>query len=432
MRLKSDTLRDGNQELFPEPLSRPSADIVIVGAGVAGTTAAAILSQQGWRVLLLEARSTCPPVFKAEKVERDELSLLQNFGLLEPLLSHSSFVSEAFAAYEGRIFRRVGMEHIGITYADLVNTLRTNLPAAVETRTGRVNRLSRDGKTMRVHLAGGEELTARLVVVACGVTNSLLSSLGLRRRVIQKEQCIGLGFNLVAANSRPFPFQAVTYYPSDPSFRIDYLTLFTIRDAMRANLFVFRSGNDPWIREFHREPRRLLHRAFPKLPDVIGEYEVTGRIVSGRVDLYCTEGEMPDGVVLIGDALQNACPSTGLGFKKVFTDIAVLAECVPAWFRSPGMSASKLRTFYDHPRKRSMDRVALRRAFYHRNAATSPSLRWRLHRALVHLKWNLERMKNLTLDFTESRVRTFRKLDLDDTAKAAATRELEAVSWEKE
>jgi len=432
MRLKSDTLRDGNQELFPEPLSRPSADIVIVGAGVAGTTAAAILSQQGWRVLLLEARSTCPPVFKAEKVERDELSLLQNFGLLEPLLSHSSFVSEAFAAYEGRIFRRVGMEHIGITYADLVNTLRTNLPAAVETRTGRVNRLSRDGKTMRVHLAGGEELTARLVVVACGVTNSLLSSLGLRRRVIQKEQCIGLGFNLVAANSRPFPFQAVTYYPSDPSFRIDYLTLFTIRDAMRANLFVFRSGNDPWIREFHREPRRLLHRAFPKLPDVIGEYEVTGRIVSGRVDLYCTEGEMPDGVVLIGDALQNACPSTGLGFKKVFTDIAVLAEYVPGWFSTPAMSADKLRNFYDHPRKRSTDAFALRCALHHRNAATSLSPRWRLHRSLVHLKWNLERLKNSTVRLREPNLQTFRQFEFGRTVQTGDTSELKEVAYPKE
>jgi 2-polyprenyl-6-methoxyphenol hydroxylase-like FAD-dependent oxidoreductase len=386
-------------------VARPTAHIIIVGAGVAGTTTAAILAQQGWRVLLLDSRSKCPPVFKAEKVERDELSLLRKYALLEPLLPYAAQITKAYAAFDGRIFKRLHIEQIGIAYDDLVNTLRANLPASVETKLGRVNQICPGPSVASVHLADGEELKARLVVLACGISSQLLSSLGLRRRVLQKEQCIGIGFDVVAANSPTF--ESVTYYPKDSASRIDYLTLFKIRNRMRANLFVFRPGNDPWIRAFHHEPQLLLGRALPGLPRVIGDYEVTGKVVSGRVDLYRTEGEIPDGVVLIGDALQNACPSTGLGFRKVFTDIDVLAQCVPEWFSTPGMTADKLKLFYDHPRKRSVDAHALQRAFHNRHTATDPSLRWQLTRSVFHLRRHLAPTIHLSphLQPTDSRLR---------------------------
>jgi 2-polyprenyl-6-methoxyphenol hydroxylase-like FAD-dependent oxidoreductase len=381
-------------KLFPGPSPKSWADIIVVGAGAAGATAAAVLGRQGWRVLLLDARATCPPVFKAEKIEHDELNLLRKFELLLPLFPHAGRISEICGAYDGRIFRRRRMEQIGISYADLVNTLRDNLPASVETRVGRAEHITRDGEVKRVHLTDGEVLSARLVVVASGLGSEVLAGLGLRRQVVQKEQSAALGFNIVASDSRPFYFQSVSYYPDGHMTGIDYLTLFKIRHNMRANLFLFRPGNDPWMREFIQEPRRMLTIAFPKLSQVIGEYQVAGKIDSSSVDLYRTEGDMPEGVVFIGDVLQNTCPSTGLGFKKIFTDISVLAAFVPAWLSTPGMGPDKLRRFYDHPRKRSADAYAMRSALKHRRAAIDPSLRWKLRRALLHLKWNLSHPKS--------------------------------------
>jgi len=369
-------------------LPEVSADIIVVGAGVAGATTAAVLSRQGWRVLLLDARSDCAPVFKAEKILHDELVLLRECRLLEPLLPYAGLISELCEAYDGRIFRRNRVEQIGITYPDLVNTLRANLPPEVETGIGRVTHIAGDGNNQCVELDDGDVLTARLVVLACGIGGSLPASLGLRRHVIQKEQCVTLGFNVVAT-SRPFPFETVTYFPSDAADCIDYLTLFKIRDTMRANLFTFRPGNHPWIREFHKTPSLLLERALPQLTRVTGEFKVVGKVDCGRMDLYRMEGTMPDGVVLVGDALQSACPSSGLGLKKAFTDVRVLAECVPAWFSTPGMSAAKLSAFYDHPRKRAMDAYVLRDAHDRRSLACDPSPRWRIRRALLHLRWNL-------------------------------------------
>jgi 2-polyprenyl-6-methoxyphenol hydroxylase-like FAD-dependent oxidoreductase len=379
--------------LLPDPVLDLSAEIIVVGAGIAGTTAAAVLNRQGRRVILLDTRATCPPVFKAEKVERDALRLIRELDLFTPLLPYAGHIAEVCVAYDGHIFKRQQREQIGISYSDLVNTLRTHLSPEIQNKLGRVEQITRNGDTTSVHLESGEKLTARLVVLACGLNSQLLASLGLQRRIIRKEQSVVAGFNIIPSGSDPFNFDSVTFYPTDPSFKIDYLTLFKIRDTMRANLFAYHSIHDPWMREFQHNPKFLLDQAFPKLTRVIGNYEVVGKVVSNRVDLYSTEGEKPDGVVLIGDAFQNACPATGYGFVKVFTDVNALAECAPAWFSTPGMSAEKLKTFYEHPRKQAEDATALHRASVDRLAATSSAPRWRLRRAVLHVRRHLTHTK---------------------------------------
>ena len=365
----------------------PATEIIIVGAGAAGVTAAAVFGQRGHRVLLLDANPSCPPVFKSEKIEGAQLQLLRQFGLVEQLLPFCSRISEVHAAYDGRIFKSTPYQQLGLTYSALVDTLRDRLPANVQFRVARVAAIHPSPYTPSVQLETGEHLTARLVIFACGGNRALQASLGLTRRVLQREQSLALGFNIAPQKSRSFPFEAVTYYPTTNADRIDYLTLFKIPRAMRANLFLFRSIGDPWVREFLQQPRLLLERCFPKLPRVIGEYSVTGRVESARIDLYRNEGNPQPGVVLIGDALQNVCPSTGLGLNKVFTDIDVLGECLPTWFANHVIDAAQLALFYQNPRKIAADSNALVSANRHRSAVIDNSPRWRAHRALLHTKW---------------------------------------------
>ena len=367
-----------------------SSEIIIAGAGLAGSTLAAVLGQQGRRVILVDPHASCPPVFKAEKLDVDQVELLRKFGLLESLFPNSGRWNEVQMGYDGRIFRTVRVEQYGINYADMVNALRAQGHPSVDYRRGRVEHISNTGHIQRVKLTGGEELTARLVVLASGVSGGLEASLGLRRRMVQREQSLVLGFDMAASAAQSFNFDSIAYYSVSPSTRIGYLTLFKIRNTMRANLFVFRSVYDPWVREFILEPERMLRRYLPKLSGVTGEYRVISKVECGWADLYCVDGNPQPGVVLIGDAFQSVCPSTGLGLDKILTDVDVLSTWVSRWLATPGMGADKTADFYNDPRKLATDWRALQRAHHHRSAAIDSSLRWRIHRFLLHFKWRLE------------------------------------------
>jgi 2-polyprenyl-6-methoxyphenol hydroxylase-like FAD-dependent oxidoreductase len=368
--------------------SKLSAEIIIVGAGLAGTALAAVLGRQGRRVILVDLHASCPPLFRAEKIEKEQVLLLRKLGLLEHLLPYCGRVREVWGSYDGRIFKTSPIEQYGLKYAEMVNALRAEMPAEVVSRVGRVESITNSDEVQRVKLVGGEELSAKLVVLACGSRGDFQNNLGMRRRVVQKDQSLGFGFD-IAADSQAFPFDALTYYSMSPSARIDYLTLFKFRNTMRANLFVFRSASDPWVREFIQKPEAMLRRHLPKLSRVTGEFRVTSNVESSRVDLYKVDCDPQPGVVLIGDASQSACPATGMGLDKVLTDVDVLAECVPQWLATPGMSAEKMAGFYQHPRKLGMDGRALQRAQEHRRVVVDPSLRWRVHRFLLHTKWQM-------------------------------------------
>jgi 2-polyprenyl-6-methoxyphenol hydroxylase-like FAD-dependent oxidoreductase len=378
-----------HQPLVSVGSSGVSAEIIIVGAGLAGTALAAVLGQQGRRVIVVDPNASCPPLFRAEKIEREQVLLLRKFGLLEHLLPHCGQVREVHGAYDGRIFKSSPIEQYGIKYAEMVNALHAQMPPAVSYRVGRVEVIANSGQVQRVKLMGGEELTSRLVVLASGGSAGVQANLGMHRRVVQRDQSLAFGFDIAPTESLPFHFDALTYYSMSPSTMIDYLTLFKFRKTMRANLFVFRSASDPWVREFIQEPGSMLRRYLPKLNRVIGEYRVISKIETGRVDLYRVDCDPQPGIVMIGDALQSACPATGMGLDKVLTDVDVLSECVPHWLATPGMSTDKLAGFYKHPRKLALDSQALQRAQHHRRVAVDQSLRWRIHRFLLHTKWQV-------------------------------------------
>lgn len=375
--------------MVPAGRSDLSAEIIIVGSGVAGAALAAVLGKQGRRVIVVDPHATSPPLFRVEKIERRQVELLRKLGLMEHLLPYTGLVNQVQGSYDGRIFKTGPIEQYGLKYEEIVNGLRAQIPAAVVSRVGRVEAVTNSDQVQHVKLAGGEELTARLVVLASGGNAGVEAGLGMRRRVLQKDQSLGLGFDFATADSRPFPFDGLTYYSMSAETCIDYLTLFRFRNLVRANLFVFRSPGDPWVREFIQNPEAMLRRYLPKLSRITGEYRVTSKVESGRVDLYTVDHDPQPGVVLIGDAFQSACPATGMGMDKVLTDVDVLAECLPRWFETPGMDAGKLADFYQHPRKLAVDSLALQRSQDHRRLVMDPSLRWRIHRFLLHLKWQL-------------------------------------------
>jgi 2-polyprenyl-6-methoxyphenol hydroxylase-like FAD-dependent oxidoreductase len=363
-----------------------SAEIIVVGAGLAGVTAAAVLGQQGRRVILVDPRPSCPPLFRGEKLEPDQAQMLRKFGLLEHLLPEAARIRELRVGYNGRHFKIYPIEQYSMYYSRMVNTLRAHTSANVEHKLGHVEDIANSPEIQQVRLKSGEELTSRLVVLASGVGGDLQSRLRLRKNVIQKDQSIAFGFSIARLDGQPFPFDATTYYSTGGKSYMDYVALFVMDDQMRANLFGFRSANDPWVRRFVKQPEEMLEDTLPGLRRLIGEYRVITKVEMGRVDLYRMRGELQSGIVLIGDAFQVPCPSTGMGFTKILTDVDVLSECVPGWFATSGVGRNKIANFYNHPRKKAVDDRAIAEACYRRRAVTDSSMLYHIHRLRLHLQ----------------------------------------------
>lgn len=377
-------------------------DVAIVGAGLAGACAASVLSRQGLRVILIDPRETFPALFRAEKIEPDQADLFRQFGLLEGLLPSCSRIHEIVSARNTYVLRTRRIEQYGVFYQDMVNGVRTQVPSSVTWKLARVQGIVPAPDRSTVTLMGGEAISARLIVLACGGSGPLLESLGIRKRMISEQHSLSIGFNLVREGGKDFPFDSLTYYPDGVGTRAAFLTLFPIRDVMRANYFVYHLPGDEWTRAFSKDPDGQLARDLPHLTHFTKPFKVSGRIEMCPIDLYRAEAQIRPGLVLLGDVYQGPCPTTGMGVSKVLTDVEVLGECVPRWFATPGLGVEKIEEFYRDSRKTACDDDALQTALFQRTLSTKGSAAWRVRRALRYLSvrlygWALGPKSNMKL-----------------------------------
>jgi 2-polyprenyl-6-methoxyphenol hydroxylase-like FAD-dependent oxidoreductase len=347
-----------------------SADVVIVGAGLAGATAATLFARSGVSVILIDRHPSYPVCFKAEKIEADQAELLRKFGMFQELRPSLGQIAEIITVRRGKVSHRQA-EQYGGAYHDIVNEVRSRVPAEVEFRLGRVVELSAGPERQSITLSDGATLSARLLVLASGTGESLAEQLGIGREMLSEGHSVSFGFSIARVDGQPFDFESINYYSEDPTQRVGYVTLFLFpHGEMRANLFTFWDPRSAQVRDMIQQPERELERLFPELASFIGAYRVTTKVSTGVNDLFHAVGQRKAGVVLVGDVYQGACPSTGTGLSKVLTDVDVLCnDCAPRWLASPGMGSEKIAQFYDSPVKRASDRFALDSAFHSRETA---------------------------------------------------------------
>jgi 2-polyprenyl-6-methoxyphenol hydroxylase-like FAD-dependent oxidoreductase len=149
---------------------------------------------------------------------------------------------------------------------------------------------------------------------SCSV--SLRDTLGIERHMVSECHSITAAFDLRPKGQAAFDFPALTYYPERSTDQMAYLTLFPIGNAMRANLMVYRTADDPWLRELRRNPEAALFSLMPRLRAITGEVEVVRPVKIRPADLYFTTGHLQAGVVLVGDAFATSCPAAGTGLTR--------------------------------------------------------------------------------------------------------------------
>jgi 2-polyprenyl-6-methoxyphenol hydroxylase-like FAD-dependent oxidoreductase len=356
-------------------------DVAIIGGGLAGSTAAAMLGRAGIAALLIDPHAVYPPELRCEKLGGEQLDLLRKTGLAEPILNAATLDGEVWEARFGYVVNRKPSDQHGIMYDMLVNTMRAQIAPEVETIHAKASAISNSGERQKVVLSNGEEISARLVVIANGLNVRLRHMLGIGRRVISECHSITLGFNVEPVGSPAFDFPALTYWPKRPESRIAYLSLFPVGETMRANFMVYRDMTDPWLAGFRQAPEQTMLALMPGLQRMMGEFRVSGPVKIRPADLYATDGHLQPGIVLVGDAFSTSCPAAGTGTTKVFTDVERLCNVyIPQWLSTDGMENEKIAGFYDDADKRASEARSLAKAYHLRSLSIDNALWWRAQR----------------------------------------------------
>ena len=357
------------------------ADVAIVGGGLAGSLAAAMLGRAGTSAVLIDPHTVYPPDFRCEKIDGAQLRILRKTGLADAVLRVATQDGGVWIARLGRLVdKRPGDQH-GILYDNLVNAVRHEIPSGVGFIHAKVTEIATGADRQRLTTSNGEEVSARLVVIANGLNISLRHKLGIEREDVSKCHSIMLGFDLEPVGRATFDFPALTYYGEHPSDLTAYITLFPIGGAMRANLCVYREMDDPWLRQFREAPAETLRALMPGLAKIAGDFAVSGTVKVRPADLYVTKGHRQAGVVLVGDAFGTSCPAAGTGTSKVFTDVERLCNVyIPRWLATAGMGADKIAAFYDDPVKQGADAYSAAKAFHLRSLTIEPGLTWQAQR----------------------------------------------------
>jgi 2-polyprenyl-6-methoxyphenol hydroxylase-like FAD-dependent oxidoreductase len=357
-------------------------DVAIVGGGLAGSTAAAMLGRAGIRAALIDPHPAYPRDFRCEKLDASQVALLHKTGLAAPMLRAATVDDEISVARLGRLIDRRPNAQCGFFYDTLVNTVRAEIPRGSVFIPGKVTAIATSPDRQTLALSTGESITARLVMLANGLNLALRHQLGIGREVLSACHSISIGFDLAPVGRRSFDFRALTYFPERVADRMAYLTLFPIGHIMRANLFVYRDMQDAWLRQMKTAPREALQALMPGLHKLIGETDVSD-VKIRPVDLVVSTNYRQAGIVLAGDAFATSCPAAGTGCNKVLTDVELLCNHhIPRWLASDGMGADKVAAFYDDPVKAACEAFSRDKAFFLRALSTETGALWQARRLM--------------------------------------------------
>ncbi len=343
------------------------SDVVIVGGGFSGLAAAAALSGQGARVLVLERAQTHDPLFRGELIHPRGVRALNQLGLSDALFEAGGVEVSGFAASPGATGEAVLLPYregagpgLGIDHPLMVMTLRREVGARhnVKIVTGQaVSDFTREGERITgVTTAGGASHRADLVVLADGRNSRLRARLGLEPDITLLSYTVAFG---VEGTDLPWgmrghvflggpgPILAYPYGHGKVRFCVD-VPLGAAKGKQALISYITQSYA-------------------PHVPNPLRDAMV--KAVTERPFEGCANHSMltracaAPGVVMIGDAGGCAHPLTASGMTNGMNDVLTLAETVGARGTSDEALNEYQRRRYDFVRMREVFTDALYEVF---------------------------------------------------------------------
>src|SRR5580765_4063709 len=95
-------------------------DVAVVGGGLAGSTAAAMLGRAGVRTTLIDPHPVYPPDLRCEKLDGGQVDILRKTGLAEAVLRAATYDGRVWIARFGYLLDDKPSDQHGILYDTLV------------------------------------------------------------------------------------------------------------------------------------------------------------------------------------------------------------------------------------------------------------------------------------------------------------------------
>ena len=299
------------EEPSPEPIA---CDVLIIGAGIAGSLLAFVLGRQGRKVVVVDPRRTPPPVFRNEKLGGAQIALLKKLGALSCFEAALWPAEGTPGAYpEGQ---RPALTDCGAPHQAWVMSVRQGWSPDVRFVEATVHHLDLSDDIQRATTTDGQRIEARLAVLATGRIPQLRQSLGVNCRTLSAGHSVCLGFSAVFDTSPP---AQVVDAPRGSG--VGYVSLFPMPGETRVNVFSYRALDDPWTRRMSADPMGCLSELDPRLAALFAGGRVVRRCEARGTDLYEVSGHRQAGLVLIGDAFHAPCPASGTGMLRILNDI---------------------------------------------------------------------------------------------------------------
>ncbi len=322
------------------------SDILIVGGGMAGASAAVLLGKAGFDVILVDPHQEYPKDFRCEKFDGSQLELIEKLGLSEIMFPGTTPNSEIYISRFGKLLNREKHEQYSFSYETVVNNLRAHAKKITRFIKSKVRTIEPGEASQFITLSNGQTVSARLVILSSGLNLTLINQLGLERKIISKKHCLAIGFSIQPIERSVDEIDCLTCWPGHTSEKMAYMSMFKTEDVLRSNMFGYWDLKDTTIKSLQSSPKQTLLKLMPNLRSKIGEFDMEGKVTVRPIDLYRTDTNALNGTVLIGDSYSTSCPGAGTGCDKVFTDVLQLCNThIPEWFQTPGMSAAKISSF---------------------------------------------------------------------------------------
>ncbi len=310
-------------------------DAVIVGASIAGCTAATLLARQGAHVALIERRPD-PAAYKAmctHFIQASATPVIERLGLIDPIEAAGGVRNgtEIWSRY-GWIRPELGPDFRHPAYGydisrekldPMLRALADETPGVTMmlglTVTGLRRTEVRPGGVCVSDREGREhDITARVVVAADGRDSAIARLAGVRARVKRHDRfgyyAYYRGLPLVSGDNTLFWFldPDVAYaFPQDDGLTL--MAVFQTKDRL------------PWFRRDLEANFEGYFRGLPNAPDLSRGERVSK--IMGKLEMpNAVRPAGHDGLAFVGDAAMAADPLWGVGCGFAFQSAEWLAE----------------------------------------------------------------------------------------------------------